>query len=197
MAMKRGGTSDLPEPPLLTVETVVLGAEDSDRTLAPWRELCAEAARVVWASETGQEGELAIAFVPGPAPTHDGHAHRVVVGGYSPETKTVLIFVESLDRVRRDRSYLRQLLRTLAHEVTHAVQHREHPGLRPGRLGSVTMAAEDYARDPLEQAACAEENAFDHVLFSAEVPENARNRVAAYRPNLTHRLFELINELEL
>ena len=196
MAMKRGGTSDLPEPPLLAVDTVVLGDEEGDRTLAPWRELCAEAARVVWASATHLEGELAIAFVPGPPPTQD-HRNRVVVGGYSPETKTVLIFVESLERVRRDRSYLRQLLRTLAHEVTHAVQHREHPGLRPGRLGSVTLDAKEYAKDPLEQAAAAEEAAFDHVLFSADVPEGARNRVAAYRPNLTHRLFELIHELEL
>ena len=194
--MKRGGTSDLPEPPLLAVETVVLGEEDGDKTLAPWRELCAEAARVVWASETGEEGELAIAFVPGPPPTQD-HRHRVVVGGYSPETRTVLIFVESLDKVRRDRSYLRQLLRTLAHEVTHAVQHREHPGLRPGRLGSVTMDPAAYAQDPLEQAACAEESAFDHVLFSAQVPDSVKPRVAAYRPNLTHRLFELIHELEL
>jgi len=90
----RGKPDDLSEPPLLAVETVVLGSEEDARTLGPWRELCAEAARVIWTSETTLEGELAIAFVPGPAPTQDGR-NRVVVGGYSPETHTVLIFIES------------------------------------------------------------------------------------------------------
>ena len=186
---------DLSEPPLLEVETVVLGSEEDARTLGTWRELCAEAARVIWESETELEGGLAIAFIPGPAPTNDGR-NRVVVGGYSPETRTVLIFIESLDKVRRNRSYLRQLLRTLAHEVTHAVQHREHPSLRPGRLGSVTLDPDAYAKDPLERAAHFEEEAFDQVLFSAEPPERYRARVAAYRSHLTARLFELINELE-
>lgn len=193
--MTRGKPEDLSEPPLLGVETVVLGSEEEARTLGPWRELCAEAARVIWTSETALEGELAIAFVPGPAPTQD-RANRVVVGGYSPETLTVLIFIESLDKVRRNRSYLRQLLRTLAHEVTHAVQHREHPTLRPGRLGSVTMDPAAYARDPLELAAHFEEECFDHVLFSAAPPQDHRARVAAYRSHLTARLFELIHELE-
>src|SRR5204862_2468187 len=112
---------DLSETPLLAVETVVLGSEEEAKKLGPWRELCAEAARVIWASLTKLEGELAVAFVPGPAPTQDART-RVVVGGYSPETKTVLIFIESLEKVRRERSYLRQLMRTLAHEVAHAVQ---------------------------------------------------------------------------
>ncbi len=173
----------------------MLGTEEEARTLDPWRELCSEAARVIWNSQTPLEGELAIAFVPGPAPTQDGK-HRVVVGGYSPETRTVLVFIESLEKVRRDRSYLRQLLRTLAHEVTHAVQHREHPGLRPGRLGSVTLDAEAYAKDPLERAAVAEESAFDHVLFSESPPPDALSRVAAYRAHLTPHLFEMIHELE-
>ena len=90
--------SDLSETPLLAVETVVLGTEDEARTLGPWRELCAEAARIIWASHTTLEGELAVAFVPGPAPTQDIRT-RVVGGGYSPETKTVLIFIEALDKV--------------------------------------------------------------------------------------------------
>jgi len=188
--------SDLSETPLLAVETVVLGSEVEAKKLGPWRELCAEAARVIWASMTGLEGELAIAFVPGPAPTQDSRT-RVVVGGYSPETRTVLIFIESLDKVRRERSYLRQLMRTLAHEITHAVQHREHPGLRPGRLGSVTLDAETYSKDPLEKAAVAEEVVFDHVLFSSSPPEDVKARLASYRIRLTHRLFELIHELEL
>ena len=192
--MRRPG-SDLPDTPLLAVETVVLGTEEEAATLEPWRELCGEASRVVWSSQCALEGELAIAFIPGPAPTQDGK-HRVVVGGYSPETKTVLIFIESLDKVRRERSYLRQLMRTLAHEVTHAVQHREHPGLRPGRLGSVTMDAESYAKDPFERAAVTEEAAFDHVLFSAAPPVEYQPRVAAFRAHLTPRLFELIHELE-
>ena len=193
--MKKGGTSELPEPPLLAVDAVVLGTEEEAASLGPWRELCAEAARVVWEAGTTLEGELSIAFIPGPAPTHD-HRNRVVVGGYSPETRTVLIFIESIEKVRRDRSYLRQLLRTLAHEVTHAVQHREHPGLRPGRLGSVTLDAAAYARDPLELAAAAQEAAFDHVLFSPEIPSDVRKEAARFVPHLTHRLFELIHELE-
>ncbi len=193
--MSRKGSAAFEEPPLLAVETVVLGTEEEAASLGPWRELCAEAARVVWASQTREEGELAVAFVPGPPPTQDGR-HRIVVGGYSPETKTVLIFIESLEKVRRDRSYLRQLLRTLAHETTHAVQHREHPGLRPGRLGSVTMDAETYSQDPLERSAAFEEDVFDHVLFSASPPPEARERVIGYRPHLTHRLFELIHDLE-
>lgn len=193
--MTRRSQPQVPDTPLLAVEAVVLGSEEDARTLEPWRELCVEASRVIWASQSHLESELAIAFIPGPAPTHDGK-HRVVVGGYSPETKTVLIFIESLEKVRRDRSYLRQLLRTLAHEVTHAVQHREHPGLRPGRLGSVTMDAEDYAKDPFERAAVSEEAAFDHVLFSATPPAEFLPRVAAFRAHLTPRLFELIHELE-
>lgn len=187
--------SDLSETPLLSVETVVLGTEEEAQKLGPWRELCAEAARVIWAALTAVEGELAIAFVPGPAPTQ-GIPTRVVVGGYSPETKTVLIFIESLEKVRRERSYLRQLMRTLAHEVTHAVQHREHPGLRPGRLGSVTLDAETYSKDPLEKAAIAEEAAFDYVLFSSSPPEDLKARLTTYRIRLTHRLLELIHELE-
>jgi hypothetical protein len=193
--VSRRSGDNLPETPLLAVETVVLGTEEENRTLAPWGELCAEAARVIWNAQTSLESELAIAFIPGPAPTHDGK-HRVVVGGYSPETRTVLVFIESLEKVRRHRSYLRQLLRTLAHEVSHAVQHREHPGLRPGRLGSVTLDAEAYAQDPLERAALAEESAFDHVLFSESPPAEVLSRVAAYRAHLTARLFELIHELE-
>lgn len=184
-----------PDTPLLAVETAVLGSEEEARMLEPWRELCAEAARIIWAAQTALEGELAVAFIPGPAPTQDSE-HRIVVGGYSPETRTVLVFIESLEKVRRQRSYLRQLLRTLAHETTHAVQHREHPGLRPGRLGSVTLDAESYARDPLERAAVAEEWAFDHVLFTSAPPPEMMPRVAAYRARLTPRLFEMIHELE-
>jgi hypothetical protein len=191
----RGKADDFSEPPLLAVETVVLGSEEDARTLGPWRELCAEAARIIWTSETSIEGELAIAFIPGPAPTQQAR-NRIVVGGYSPETRTVLIFIESLEKVRRNRSYLQQLLRTLAHEVTHAVQHREHPTLRPGRLGSVTLDPSAYARDPLELAACFEEESFDYVLFSPRPPADHKARVAAYRPYLTARLFELIHDLE-
>jgi hypothetical protein len=186
---------NLSDPTLLAVETVVLGSDADARTLGPWRELCAEAARVIWCSETTLDGELSIALIPGPAPTQAEHT-RVVVGGYSPETRCVLLFIESLDKVRRNRSYLRQLLRTLAHEVTHSVQHREHPTLRPGRLGSVTLDPNAYARDPLEMAANFEEEAFDHVLFTPEPPDNHRRRVSEYRKHLTARLFELIHELE-
>jgi hypothetical protein len=192
---RRSSDHDLPETPLLAVETVVLGTEEEAKSLEPWKDLCSEASRVIWNAQTSLESELAVAFIPGPAPTQDGK-HRIVVGGYSPETKTVLVFIESLEKVRRDRSYLRQLMRTLAHEVTHAVQHREHPGLRPGRLGSVTLDAESYARDPLERAAVAEEAAFDHVLFSESPPAETLARVSAYRKHLTARLFELIHELE-
>jgi hypothetical protein len=183
------------EVPLLTVDVVVLGTEAEARVLGPWQELCAEAARVVWATQTALEGEISLAFVPGPAPTQDTK-YRVVVGGYSPETRTVLIFIESLEKVRRDRSYLRQLLRTMAHEVTHAVQHREHPGLRPGRLGSVTLDAAMYAKDPLERAAIFEEAVFDETLFSSVPSPETRERVAVYRARLTPRLFELIHDLE-
>ena len=107
----RGSDHDLSESPLLAVETVVLGTEEEARSLEPWRDLCAEASRVIWNAQTALEGELAVAFVPGQAPTQDGK-YRIVVGGYSPETRTVLVFIESLDRVRRDRTYLRQLMRT-------------------------------------------------------------------------------------
>lgn len=174
----------------------MLGPEPTPRDLEPWRALCAEAARVVWAAQTGLTGELAIALVPGPAPTADVE-HRVVVGAYSPETRTVLVFIEALERVRRRRSYLRQMLLTLAHEVTHAAQHRSHPGLRPGRRGSATLDAPAYAEDPFERDAASEAAAFDHALFSPEAPPELAARVSNYRGELTARLVELIDALEL
>lgn len=178
----------------LEIESVVLGPPDVAEPLEPWRKLTEHAAEVVWRAQTELGGKLAVALMPGQHPTHHND-QRVVVGAYSPEAHTVLIFIEGLDKVRRTRTYLRQLMRTLAHEVTHAVQHRMKPSTRPGR-GSVMLSAEKYSADPLEKAAVAEENAFDHALFSPEPPRDLLGRINAYRSRFTPDFVEQIHELE-
>ena len=97
----------------LDVESIVLGPPDVAQQLEPWRQLTQDAARIVWKTQTHLGGKLAVALLPGDSPTHH-QDHRVVVGAYSPETHTVLIFVEGLEKVRRSRSYLRKMMRTLA-----------------------------------------------------------------------------------
>lgn len=178
----------------LEVEAVVLGPPEAAEKLEPWRRLSEMAARVVWETQTDQGGRLAIALLPGASPTHH-REDRVVVGAYSPETHTVLIFVESLDKVRRSRTYLQQLMRTLAHETTHAVQHCRDPGSRPGR-GSVTLDPEAYRQDAREQEAMREEAAFDHALFTRQPPPELATRASAYRHKLTADLVEQIHLLE-
>jgi len=178
----------------LDIESVVLGPPEVSAPLEPWRKLSEEAARVVWSAQTDLGGRIAVALMPGEHPTHHSD-DRVVVGAYSPEAHTVLVFIEGLDKVRRTRTYLRQMLRTLAHEVTHAVQHRMQPGTRPGR-GSVMLSVDSYSIDPLEKAAVAEENAFDHALFSAEPPRDLLGRINAYRARFTADFVEHIHNLE-
>jgi hypothetical protein len=178
----------------LEVESIVLGPPDVAQQLEPWRQLTEDAARIIWKTQTALGGKLAVALLPGESPTHHG-AHRVVVGAYSPETHTVLIFVEGLEKVRRSRSYLRQMMRTLAHETTHAVQHRRQPDTRPGR-GSVVLDAVAYAADPKEQAAVHEENAFDHALFTHDPPDGMDERVKSYRHNFTAEFVEQVHLLE-
>jgi len=179
----------------LEVESIVLGPPDVSGPLEPWRRLTEEAARVVWSAQTDLGGKVAVALMPGQHPTHHS-ASRVVVGAYSPEARAVLIFIEGVDRVRRTRTYLRQLMRTLAHEVTHAVQHRLSPNGDTHRRGSVMLSAEKYSDDPLERAAVAEENAFDHALFSAEPPRDLASKVMAYRGRFTADFVERIHDLE-
>ena len=180
---------------LLDAEAVVLGDTAAARALEPWRALCAEAARVIWSVQTDQEGKLAIALLPGALPLA-GSARRVVVGAYSPETRTIVVFIDALEQVRRQRTWLRQLLRTLAHEVTHAVQHRANPAVRPGRRGSATLGAAAYDADALERQAAREQDAFDLALFSPDAPAELADRVDAYRGAQTARLVELIDALE-
>lgn len=176
------------------VESVVLGPPEAATPLEPWRRLTELAARVVWKTQTDAGGKLAVALLPGPSPTHH-EPHRIVVGAYSPETHTVIIFVEGLDKVRRSRSYLRQMMRTLCHETTHAVQHQRRPELRPGR-GSVQLDPAAYREDRHEQEAVREETAFDHALFTHQPPADLAERVAAYRHNLTADFVEQIHLLE-
>jgi hypothetical protein len=178
----------------LEVEAVVLGPADTAETLEPWRRLTEMAARVVWRTQTDMGGKLSVALLPGPSPTHH-EAHRIVVGAYSPDTHTVIIFVEGLDRVRRSRTYLQQMMRTLAHETTHAVQHCRNPASRPGR-GSVMLDPESYKLDANEQEAMREESAFDHALFTHQPPPELAARAEAYRHNLTAEFVEQIHELE-
>jgi len=176
------------------VEAVVLGPAEAAEKLEPWRKLTEMAADVVWKTQTNRGGKLAVALLPGPSPTHH-EAHRIVVGAYSPETHTVIIFVEGLDKVRRSRTYLQQMMRTLAHETTHAVQHCRDPKSRPGR-GSVMLDPESYRKDAHEQEAMREEAAFDHALFTHQPPPELAERAAAYRHNLTADFVEQIHLLE-
>jgi len=181
--------------PLLDIEVLVLGSASDTRELEPWRKVCAEAARVVWTAQTELDGELAMAIVPGPA-TASGGQHRAVVGAYSPETRTVLVFIEAQAADRRERSWLRQLLRTTAHEVTHAVQHRANPALRPGRRGPVMYDPDDQAGDRLERSAEDEAAALDQALFSAAPPAGFDDRARSYHGGRTARLAELIEAVE-
>ncbi|MBI1722313.1 MAG: hypothetical protein HYR48_00220 [Gemmatimonadetes bacterium] len=159
------------------------------------RHLCSETARVVWAKQGGAPGTLSVALVHGAAPTA-GLPHRVAVGAYSPETRTVLLFLEAIERARRDQPSARRLLRALVHEITHDVQHHRNPDLRPSRRGSVTMDRSTYAADPIEREAAREEAAFDAAVFEDAADREPSADVAAYRTVITTRLRILLTALD-